>query len=58
MAWRAAASGFFEPVALLPAKGQHAVQVGHIGGGVLRLQGQAQHGGRVAAVEAGGIARA
>ena len=44
--------GFFEPVALFPAKGQHAVQVGHIGGGVLRLQGQPQHGGRVAAVEA------
>ena len=34
--------GFFEPVALLPAKGQHAVQVGYIGGGVAaRLQGQA-----------------
>ena len=36
--------GLVEPVALLPAEGQQAVQRGHVGGGGFRMQRQAQHG--------------
>lgn len=38
--------GLLEAVALLPAKGQHAVQVGHLGRSGQGLQGQAQHARR------------
>jgi hypothetical protein len=43
--------GFAQVVALLPAKGQHAVQVGHVGRSALHGARQAQHAGRVATVE-------
>ncbi len=43
--------GAVEQVALLPAKGEHAVQVGHVGSRGHGLQRQAQHAGGVAPVE-------
>ncbi len=39
------AFGLLQAVALLPAKGQHAVQVGHLGRCGQGLQCQAQHAG-------------
>jgi hypothetical protein len=48
---RALASASSQEVALLPAEGQHAVQVGHVGRRRAGRPAPAQHAGRVAAVE-------
>ena len=45
------AFGFGQEMALFVRERCHAVQIGHVGSGVLGCKGQAQHAGRVAQVE-------